>query len=208
MIARFFWPRRSKSAANGSAAALMECHFSMTAAIETLEKVSAGELAFERTVRTRRMLNNQIKNKSASGCDAQLSDDQPVAESERLRFQPDHQSGDEACRTEEEVQGGCGKPARRKTATLLEELSLRTKLLQSIMKRVYQVGCRMDELETQIRDLRRSRRNVDELHRYEREMHDLMLMTQETPEKACGPGSAHPGAVCRLDAGQAGVVGR
>src|SRR5205814_8522449 len=32
--------------------ALMECHFSMTAALETLEKVFAGELPFERTLRT------------------------------------------------------------------------------------------------------------------------------------------------------------
>src|SRR5258708_18301089 len=31
---------------------LMECHYSMTAALETLQKVFAGELAFERTVRT------------------------------------------------------------------------------------------------------------------------------------------------------------
>ena len=32
--------------------ALMECHFSMTAALEILEKVMAGELPFERTLRT------------------------------------------------------------------------------------------------------------------------------------------------------------
>ena len=32
--------------------ALMECHFTMTAALGTLKKVFAGELPFERTVRT------------------------------------------------------------------------------------------------------------------------------------------------------------
>src|SRR5207248_6284356 len=32
--------------------ALMECHYAMTAALETLEKVFAGELPFERTLRT------------------------------------------------------------------------------------------------------------------------------------------------------------
>jgi VWFA-related protein len=57
-----------------------------------------------------------------------------------------------------------------------------------------QLARRMDELEQQIRDLRRSRRNVDELHRCERELHydvlvsptltcDLPLVEEEeTPE--------------------------
>src|SRR5262249_20638642 len=71
---------------------------------------------------------------------------------------------------------------RRKTATLFEELSLRTQRLQPIMKRVYQVGRRMDELEQQIRHFRRPRRNVRELARCERELHGLMPMTQGTPE--------------------------
>jgi RNA polymerase primary sigma factor len=71
---------------------------------------------------------------------------------------------------------------RRKTATLLEELSLRTKLLKPIVARLRQLGRRMDELEQQIGNLRRSRSHGEELRRCERELHDLMVMTQETPE--------------------------
>jgi RNA polymerase primary sigma factor len=71
---------------------------------------------------------------------------------------------------------------RRKMATLFEELSLRTQRLQPITKRVYQVNARMTELEQHIRELRRSRRNQDELARAERELHELMMMTHETPE--------------------------
>ena len=159
--------------------ALMECHFSMTAARETLEKVFSGELPFERTVRTsdaensrkeqimRRMQCNfptisQLLNRNVADFNRVINPATKVAErNETLKLLNER---------------------RRKTATLLEELSLRTKLLQAIMKRLYLVGRRMDDLEQQICDLRRSRRNGDELHRYERELHDLMQMTQETPE--------------------------
>lgn len=158
---------------------LMECHFSMTAALETLEKVFAGELAFERTLRTSegenaskeqilgRMPQNfatikHLLNLNAGAFNQAIAPSSTaVARRELL-----------AALTER----------RRKAATLFEELSLRTQLLRSIMKRLYQVGRRMDELELQIGDLRRSRRHVEELHRCEHELHDLMLMTQETPE--------------------------
>jgi RNA polymerase primary sigma factor len=159
--------------------ALLECHFSMTAAVETLEKVSAGELAFERTVRIsdaeksgktqilRRMHCNlptisRLLAQNVSDFQCFINPATKLADrNERLKSLVER---------------------RRKTATLLEELSLRTKLLQPLMKRLFQVGRQMDELEQRIRDLRRSRRNVDELHRCERELHDMMLMTQETPE--------------------------
>ncbi|HEY3964919.1 MAG TPA: sigma-70 family RNA polymerase sigma factor [Planctomycetaceae bacterium] len=159
--------------------ALLECHFSMTAAVETLEKVSAGELAFERTVRisdaeksskTQILRRMQCNLPTISRLLAQnVSDFQCF-------INPATKLADRNERLKSLVE------RRRKTATLLEELSLRTKLLQPLMNRLFQVGRRTDELEQRIRDLRRSRRNVDELHRCERELHDMMLATQETPE--------------------------
>jgi RNA polymerase primary sigma factor len=158
--------------------ALMECHFSMTAALETLEQVFGGELAFERTVRTsdaEKASKMQILGRMRCNfptirrlLDASVADFNCVID-----------PATKVAERNEKIKALAER--RRKAATLLEELSLRTKLLQSIMKRLYQVGRRMDELEQQIRDLRRSRRNIDELQRYERELHDLMLMTQETP---------------------------
>jgi RNA polymerase primary sigma factor len=159
--------------------ALMECHFSMTAALEPLEKVFSGELPFERTLRTSdgenvskkqilgRMPHNfstikHLLNLNVAAFNQVIAPSSTAAERHELLAELTER--------------------RRKMATLFEELSLRTQRLQPIMKRLYQVGRRMDELEQQIRDLRRSRRNANELHRYERELHDLMLMTQETPE--------------------------
>ena len=159
--------------------ALMECHFAMTAALETLEKVFAGELPFERTLRTSetenvkkeqilgRMPHNlptikRLMETNIADFAKWLSSDTPAAEKGKL------QAGLVTC--------------RRKMATLFEELSLRTQRLQPITKRVYQVNARMTELEQHIRELRRSRRNQDELARAERELHELMMMTHETPE--------------------------
>ncbi len=158
---------------------LMECHFSMTAALETLQKAFAGELGFERAVRT-----SDAENASKEQILRRMSCNFPTISQLLNRNIADFHG----------VIDGEAKPAernrklkalverRRKTATLLEELSLRTKLIQSIMKQLFQMGRRMDELETQIRNLRHSRRNVGELHGCERELHDLMLKTQETPE--------------------------
>ena len=159
--------------------ALMECHLSMSAALETLEKVIAGELPFERTLRTSETENvrkEQIQGRmphniptikhlmSLNTADFNALIDPSTPAAKRVELQ-NHLA-----------------ERRRKTASLFEELSLRTQRLQPIMKRVYQVARRMEELEQTIRDLRRSRRNVDEQHRLERELHDLIMLTQETPE--------------------------
>ncbi len=158
---------------------LMECHFAMIAALETLEKVFAGELPFERTVRTsdaenasqqqilRRMQCNiptirKLLDRNVADFNLIINPTTTLVErNERIKTLVEH---------------------RRKTATLLEELSLRTKLLQPIMTRLQRAGSRMDELERRIGSLRRARGHADELHHCERELYDLMLLTQETPD--------------------------
>lgn len=159
--------------------ALMECHFSMTAALETLEKVFAGELPFERTLRTSET-ENVRKEQILGRMPHNLPTIKHLLALNVAAFNQVIVPATTAAERSELLVELTER--RRKTATLFEELSLRTQRLQPIMKRVYQVGRRMDELEQQIRDLRRSRRNVDELHRCERELHDMMLMTHETPE--------------------------
>lgn len=158
--------------------AAMESHFSMTAALATLEKVFTGELPFERTVRTSDA-ENAGKNQILKRMRVNLPTirhllDRNVADFNRLvdpRTKVAERNELQAALTER----------RRKTATLLEELSLRMKLVQPIVTRLRLAGRRMDELEQQIRSLRRLRGHGDELHLCERELHDLMQATQETP---------------------------
>jgi RNA polymerase primary sigma factor len=159
--------------------ALMECHYTMTAVLGTLEKVFAGELPVERTVRTSDAENASkeqiLRRMQCNFPTIRHLLDRNVAEFGHA-INPTTKIADRIATFKALVE------RRRKTATLLEELRLRTKALQPIRARLDQVSRRMDELEQQIRDLVRSRRNVDELQRFECEMHALMLMTQETPE--------------------------
>jgi RNA polymerase primary sigma factor len=71
---------------------------------------------------------------------------------------------------------------RRKMVTLIEELSLRTQRLQPTMRRLEQISLRMTELEEQIHSLKRLKSAKDERANLQHELHDLMLMTQETPQ--------------------------
>jgi RNA polymerase primary sigma factor len=70
---------------------------------------------------------------------------------------------------------------RRKMVTLLEELSLRTQRLQPAIKRLEQISGRMNELESQIDNLKHLKSARDERANLQRELHDLMLITLETP---------------------------
>ncbi|RPI80748.1 MAG: RNA polymerase subunit sigma-70, partial [Planctomycetaceae bacterium] len=157
--------------------ALMECHFSMSAALETLEKVFAGELPFERTLRTSETEN--VRKEQILG---RMPHNIPTIKKLMEQNCADFSRWIEPSTTAAEKQKihEALVIRRRKTTTLLEELSLRTQRLQPIMKRLFQVNTRMTELEHQIKDLRRSRRNHDELARAERELHDLTMMSHET----------------------------
>ena len=76
---------------------------------------------------------------------------------------------------------------RRKMVTLIEELSLRTQRLQPAMKRLEQIADRMTELEQQINSLKRLKSAKDERANLQQELHDLMLMTLETPQSLQAP---------------------
>ena len=158
---------------------VMECHFSMSQALEILEKVVAGELPFERTLRTSetedvrkeqilgRMPHNlpTIKHlMQLTVNDFSLYYDGRLPEPERKELWKRIVA------------------RRRKTATLLEELSVRTQRLQPVMKRLLQIARRMEELDQQIKHLKGHRSRQEEMHRAEAELRELIFLTLETPE--------------------------
>ncbi|MFN8708331.1 MAG: sigma-70 family RNA polymerase sigma factor, partial [Planctomyces sp.] len=71
---------------------------------------------------------------------------------------------------------------RRRSVTLLEELSLRTQRLQPCMKRLEQISHRMMELQEQIRNLKNMASAKDETRSMQKELDDLMALTMETPD--------------------------
>jgi RNA polymerase primary sigma factor len=70
---------------------------------------------------------------------------------------------------------------RRKTVTLVEELSIRTQKVQPLMKKLEQISQRMDQLEVEIERLRGNRAAREERANLEKELQDLMLITLEEP---------------------------
>src|SRR5205823_6651805 len=73
------------------------------------------------------------------------------------------------------------KIRRRKTVTLVEELSIRTQKVQPLMKKLEQISERMDELEKQIEELKGQRAAKEDRANVEKELRDLELHTLEEP---------------------------
>ncbi|QDT92939.1 RNA polymerase sigma factor RpoD [Gimesia algae] len=160
---------------------LLSSDYAMRQAIEILDKVHKSELPFDRTIKvsvTEGLEKNQIlgrmphnlktleylSHKNAS--DFQQFVNPELSKSERTKAYASLQK------------------RRRKMATLIEELSLRTQRLQIGMKRLEQISHRMTELEDQIRDMGdlRIKNSKDDRANLERELQDLVAMTMETPE--------------------------
>ncbi len=159
--------------------AILECDFSLRIAIDTLQKVYDGELPFERTLRTSETENVEKE---------QILGRMPHNLKTMARLMK--QNAD----TFHEIQAGTASASRqrelaeelivsrRKTATLAEELSLRTQRLQPITKRMKQICDRMLDLQAQVVRMRKQTRHNPELQLAQRELDELMEMTLETPD--------------------------
>ncbi len=157
---------------------VLGCNFAMQGTIDTLEKVYKGILPFDRTIKvslTERLTKEQIMARmphnlktlrqllTANKEDFRklISRKTPRAEwvAARQRF----------CRR------------RRKALTLVEELSLRTRRVQQMVKQMNEMSRRMDFLRTRIGELRRQPRAKEQLAVCRKELRDLMVATQESP---------------------------
>lgn len=160
---------------------LLSSDYAMRQAIEILDKVHKSELPFDRTIKvsvTEGLEKNQILGRMPHNLktleylsNKNTSDFQQFVNPELTKIQ------------RMEAYASLQK-RRRKMATLIEELSLRTQRLQIGMKRLEQISHRMTELEDQIRDMgdMRIKNSKDDRANLERELQDLVAMTMETPE--------------------------
>ncbi len=159
---------------------VLESDFALRLAVETLEKVFAQELPFERTLRTSET-ENVRKEQILGRMPENLKTLRCLMEKNEADFQVAiAESGPRKARTEAQDRMTI---RRRKMASLCEELSLRTQRLQPIMKRLLQVGERMHELQQQIKQLSRKNPKSSELTLMKRERDELVNMTLETPEQ-------------------------
>ncbi len=158
---------------------LMENDCAMQAAIETLAKVHRGELPFDRTIKV--SLTESLEKEQILGrMPHNLKTLDYLMEKNKHDFE---RSIDPELSPEEQKQARHSlHTRRRKMTTLVEELSLRTQRLHPLFKRLQQISARMNELKHKHKIVSRRLNSENEKAAIERELHDLMVMTYETPE--------------------------
>ncbi len=157
---------------------VLECDYALRNVFETLKRVHAGQLPFDRTIKvseTERLLKDQILQRMPHN----------LATLESLMEQNvddfgillDERKNKEICEQLRERL----KTRRKKTVTLVEELSIRTQKVQPLMKKLEQISERMDDLESDLAALRGNRAADEERANTRKELLDLMLITLEEP---------------------------
>jgi RNA polymerase primary sigma factor len=158
---------------------VLECDFALRQVVETLKRVHLEELPFDRTIKVSQTENLE-KEKIMARMPHNLRTLDPLMEQnvEEFRKLIDLRTGEDGKRELRRVL----KLRRRKTVTLVEELSIRTQKVQPLMKKLEQISQRMDELERQIDDLKGVRGAKEDRANLEQELRDLMVLTLEEPE--------------------------
>ncbi|HJZ58561.1 MAG TPA: RNA polymerase sigma factor RpoD [Gemmataceae bacterium] len=157
---------------------VLECDYALRQVVETLKRVHSGDLPFDRTVKVSQTENLE-KDKILQRMPHNLRTLEPLMEHNVEDFQrlTDERTAE---KDREELREHL-RLRRRKTVTLVEELSIRTQKVQPLMKKLEQISQRMDELEAEIAKLAGNRAVKEERANLEKELQDLMLITLEEP---------------------------
>ena len=157
---------------------LLSCDFAMRSTVDTLRKVHRGELPFDRTIKvslTERLTKEQIL--------ARMPHNLRTLEHLLGRNREDFSrlirkstSRDEFRRVREAF-----LRRRRKCLQLVEELSLRTRRVQPMIKQLDEFCRRMRDIRGRLAAVGRDPRAKDERANLLRELRDLMMLTQESP---------------------------
>jgi RNA polymerase primary sigma factor len=157
---------------------VLECDYALRNVFETLKRVSTQDLPFDRTIKVSQTENLE-KDKILQRMPHNLKTLEPLMELNVDDFQKliDERTPDSV---REDLRTRL-RARRRKTVTLVEELSIRTQKVQPLMKKLDQISARMDELERQVNALRGNRAMKEERANVEKELLDLMVITLEEP---------------------------
>ncbi|QDU18211.1 RNA polymerase sigma factor RpoD [Urbifossiella limnaea] len=157
---------------------VLECDYAMRQVVETLKRVMSGDLPFDRTIKVSQTENLE-KDKILQRMPHNLRTLEPLMEHNVEDFQ--RMTDDRTESAEREGLRERLRLRRRKTVTLVEELSIRTQKVQPLMKKMEQIGGRMTELEEGVTALRGNRAAREEKANLEKELQDLQLITLEEP---------------------------
>ncbi|MCA9056578.1 MAG: RNA polymerase subunit sigma-70, partial [Planctomycetaceae bacterium] len=158
--------------------ALLESDYAMQGAIETFEQVQSGEVPFDRMIKislTEGLLKDQVLGRMPHNLGTlKHLQEQNLTDYQLLQ-------APSTAAAECDAAGERMQQRRRKMATLAEEMGLRTARLQTIMRRLETVNRRMQYLQREVGRMARDRMAKDERANLQQELHDLQMMTLESP---------------------------
>jgi RNA polymerase primary sigma factor len=158
--------------------AILGCSYSMQTTVETLRRVHEGALPFDRTIKvslTERLTKEQIQARMPHNL-ATL--DHLIAQGKadfRLLISKRTEPSEAAAARER------FRRNRAKSLTLVEELSLRTRRVQPLMKLLRGMSSRMDRIQQDLRVMAHGEGCRDDRADMRKELRDLMLSTLESP---------------------------
>ena len=157
---------------------ILRSFLALESTVAILERVQAGELPFDRTIKvslTERLTKVQVG--------ARMPENLPT-----LRKLMQAQRRDFATLTNRRAPAEDKATARqrylrrrRKMLTLVEEMSLRTRRVLPLMTQLEEISRRMDRLQSQLRQLRTEGASSARIAPVRRELRALMQQTLETP---------------------------
>ncbi len=157
---------------------VLGCNYSLQSTIRTLKDVHQGILPFDRTVKvslTERLTKEQIMARMPHNL---RTLDHLLAQN-RANFKTLISRGTdraEASRARKQFVRG-----RWKSLALVEELSLRTRRVQPMVRLLKDMSLRMDKLRARLNELKSQPALQDERTNLRKELRDLMLATLESP---------------------------
>jgi len=158
--------------------AVLGCAYSLQTTVETLRRVHEGHLPFDRTIKvslTERLTKEQIQARMPHNL-ATL--DRLMAGSrESFRRLISRSTGPDEARLARER----FRRHRAKSLILVEELSLRTRRVQPLVKILRGMSARMDVLQRELKAMKAGERSCDDRADMRKELRDLMLTTLESP---------------------------
>ena len=158
---------------------ILRSFMALEATVGVLERVQAGELPFDRTIKvslTERLTKAQVSARMP----VNLPTLRRLMQAQRrdCAVQVDNR----ACGTEKAAARQRFLRRQRKMLVLVEELSLRTRRVQPLMKQLEEVSRRMDRLQAQLKQLKAEGASSQRIAPVRRELKALMMQTLESPK--------------------------
>jgi RNA polymerase primary sigma factor len=157
---------------------LLRSFAALEATVKTLERVHQGELPFDRTIKvslTERLTKEQVQ--------ARMPHNLPLLRQLMAAQQEDFRLLTSRSATAEAKSQARVRYIRRreKLLVLVEELSLRTRRVQPLIRQLEETSQRMDELRRQIAELRRTGAPSEKIASVRHELKEHMRRTLESP---------------------------